>query len=127
VKKESKAALGITLCALLLIGLAFLLRARPGAAAGARVDIHVHNALYASLPFPPADGTERLRVEHADGGWNEIVVDAAGVYMHAANCPGQDCVGQGRVGPDNHETRPLGAYILCLPHKLAVEFVAKEE
>ncbi len=123
--KIRKGDIVILLIALLLIALAFLLRGVLRANAdGAlpRVDIYVQDELYRSVEL--REGREEIVViEQENGERNELHISGEGVWMHSSSCKNQDCVEQGRVGADNYESRALGSFIICLPHKLAVEFV----
>ncbi len=53
-------------------------------------------------------------------GENTIAIENGEAYMLAADCEGQDCIHQGSISSS-------GQQIICLPHKLWVEIVAKGE
>ena len=114
----------LLLAATALAACAFMLRAAPAgeSAATARVDIYIGNSLVKRLTLPEGEGS-CFWIEQENGARNEICISDGSVYMRSANCSGQDCVAQGAVNQSNYESRALGRYILCLPHKLAVEYV----
>ena len=59
-----------------------------------------------------------------EGGQENIVsVTENGAEMLRSTCDNQLCVHMGRVGPDNWEWRPNGAYIICLPNRVSIELV----
>ncbi len=111
----------------LLILVLFVLLLRSGGliAKRARVDIYVDNALYKSVELP-ASGEKHVRVEQENGEVNELLLSSDGFCMLDTNCPHQDCLKQGSVHADNYESRALGRYIICLPHKLSAEYVPEE-
>ena len=65
-----------------------------------------------------AEGTESF---------NTLRLTPNSVEMVAADCPGQDCVGEGIVTFENRDYRILGNMIICLPHQLVVELFTPEE
>ena len=64
------------------------------------------------------DGTECV---------NTIRVTPEGFSMADADCPGQDCVGQGEVTLDNMADRVLWNMVICAPHYLTLSLLTKEE
>lgn len=64
------------------------------------------------------DGTEKT---------NEVHMTSEGVYMGAASCDNQDCVGQGMVTFDNREERVLSNWVICLPNTVSLELYASDE
>lgn len=50
-------------------------------------------------------------------GSNTVVVSGGEVRVSEADCPNQDCIGQGSISS-------VGEQIVCLPHKLWVEVVS---
>ena len=56
-----------------------------------------------------------MRIESADGGWNEVKIGNGTICISDADCPDQTCV---RTGVLHSEDIP----IVCLPHKLIVRF-----
>lgn len=87
-------------------------------AAGARVYITLDGAELIDLPFSQA---RTVTVRQPDGAENAVTLTGGAVYMDHANCDNQDCVHMGEVTLDNLETRVMGGFIICLPHKLSVE------
>ena len=74
------------------------------------------------LPF---EEPHVLRLELKDGGMNTVTLTGEAVFVSDADCPNQDCMGMGEVTAENLETRVLGGFIVCLPHRLAVEVRAE--
>jgi hypothetical protein len=91
---------------------------RPGKTDGLQVYITVDGEDKAILPF---DEEHTLKVNFPDGGSNTVRLTGSSVFIAEADCPNQDCVGMGEVTKDNLETRVLGGFIVCLPHRLSVE------
>jgi hypothetical protein len=86
-----------------------------GTAAAADADalvavVHTENGVAAQLPLD-ADATETVETEY---GTNVVCVSDGQVFVQEADCPGHDCMQQGRI-----ETP--GQTLVCLPHKLWVE------
>jgi hypothetical protein len=50
-------------------------------------------------------------------GANTVVVEGGEVYVAEADCPGHDCMSQGRIS-DTSQT------IVCLPHKMWIEITS---
>jgi len=91
---------------------------RPGKTDGLQVYITVDGEDKAILPF---DEEHTLKVNFPDGGSNTVRLTGSSVFIAEADCPNQDCVGMGEVTKENLETRVLGGFIVCLPHRLSVE------
>ena len=70
------------------------------------------------LPFSEAHSVQVLL---PGGGENTVAITGDAVYMEHADCDNQDCVNMGAVTRDNLELRVMGAFIICLPHKISVE------
>lgn len=84
------------------------------------------------LPLPDREEdsyTYTLHQLHSDGSdaFNHIRVTPEGVWMESANCDNQDCVGQGTLTLANRELRPLGNFIICLPHRVWLSLYTTEE
>ncbi len=64
-------------------------------------------------------------VDEATGTGEENVLHIGddGVVMASANCSNQACIKQGCVNAENLTSRPLGAWIICAPHGVTVEYV----
>ena len=90
----------------------------PDSADPFRVIVTLDGKTVADLPFGEA---HRLIIRPAEGEENVLVLTGEAVYMESADCPGQDCVDMEPVTKDNMETRTMGGWIICLPHKVAVE------
>ena len=48
-----------------------------------------------------------------EGRYNKVVISGGSVFMEEANCPGQECVHQGKVSRINQP-------IVCLPNEVVV-------
>lgn len=72
------------------------------------------------------DRDKIITIRQEDGQINKVHITPEKVYMEDSTCEGQDCVGQGEVTLENHSTRVLGAWILCLPNNVTVELVPAE-
>lgn len=55
-----------------------------------------------------------------DGGYNLLLISGGRADMTDADCPGQLCVKRQAVSQN-------GESIICLPHRLVIEIIAKEE
>ena len=63
--------------------------------------------------------SENREIPIIQGGFeNTIVIRDGTVYMKKANCPGKECVRQGRISQS-------GESIICLPHRIVVEITAQ--
>ena len=82
------------------------------------VHITLDGAPLLDLPFGEA---HTVRILQQDGGENTVTMTGDAVWMSEANCEGQDCVQMGEVTEDNLELRVMGGFIICLPHRIAVE------
>lgn len=92
-------------------------------APGLWVTLTVDGVILLELPFEEA---HTVRVIQDGIGENTIVLTGEQVYMEKADCPGHDCVQMGEVTRENLELRVLGGFIICLPHRLAVEVWEKK-
>lgn len=92
-------------------------------AAGLWVTVSVDGAVIAELPF---EEKHTVRIVQEGIGWNTLILTGESVYMQEADCPGRDCVSMGEVTRENLETRALGGFIICLPHRLSVEVWEKK-
>jgi len=70
------------------------------------------------LPFAEAHA---VSIVQPDGSVNTVTMTGEAVMMTEANCEGQDCVMMGEVTRENLEERVLGGFIICLPHRIAIE------
>ena len=82
------------------------------------VIVTVDGAEAAVLPFAEP---HTLRIVQPGIGENTVILSGSGVRMESSDCPNQDCVGMGEITAENLETRAMGGFIVCLPHRLAVE------
>ena len=90
---------------------------------GLRVYITLDGKPLLDLPF---EEKHTVRVQQPDGGENTVTLTGEAVMMTKANCEGQDCVEMGEVTRDNLETRVMGGFIICLPHRLSVEVRSRD-
>lgn len=88
-----------------------------------RVYIMLDGKELMTLPFAEA---HRVRILQPDGGENTVILTGEAVRMEEANCEGQDCVQMGEVTRENLETRVMGGFIICLPHRISVEVRSNE-
>lgn len=95
---------------------------RPDSPDPLRVTVTLDGKTVADLPFGEP---HRLRIRQEDGGENVLVMTGSEVYMESADCEGQDCMEMEPVTRENRETRSLGGWIICLPHRVAVEIRAR--
>ncbi len=102
---------GLIVCALgAWLALQFWGSAAAADASALVAVVHTENGVAAQLPLD-ADATETVETEY---GTNVVCVSAGQVFVQEADCPGHDCMQQGRI-----ETP--GQTLVCLPHKLWVE------
>lgn len=85
---------------------------------GPRVYVTLDGAALIDLAFNRA---HTLTIKQRGIGENTVEITGEAVYMAGADCENQDCVQMGQVTLDNLEVRVMGGFIVCLPHKLAVE------
>lgn len=78
-------------------------------------------------PLVPLNGEGEIII-HQQGGWENIIhIGKNSALMHSANCPNHDCVRQGEVTLENHETRVFLSFITCLPHRLSLELLTRDQ
>lgn len=88
------------------------------------VIITVDGEEYARVPL---SSPQTVTIDQGDGVVNVVRVTEQGAYMESSTCQNQQCVHMGEVTVDNWETRPNQAFIICLPHRVSVELVVKQE
>lgn len=82
------------------------------------------------LPLPlEGEYTREIRGTDESGSEavNVIRLTPEGFRMEEANCPGQDCIGEGEVTLSNREERIMGNLVICLPHQLLLCLVTRAE
>ena len=84
----------------------------------AQVWFTLEGRLLLTLPFSEA---HEVSILQEDGSENTIRMTGTAVYMEKVNCPNEDCVQMGEVTLENLQYRPLGGFLVCLPHRLTVE------
>lgn len=57
-----------------------------------------------------------------EGDENVIRIENGRAWMEHANCPHGECMEQGVLCAETAKTRPLGAWIICMPHGVTVEY-----
>lgn len=90
----------------------------PESADPVRVYVTVNGAALIDLPFGEA---HTVVVKQPGVGENTVTLTGEAVYMSDADCENHDCVDMGQVTRENLELRPMGGFIVCLPHRLSVE------
>ena len=90
---------------------------RAGAGTEKTVIITLDGQEIGSFPF----GEEHVIRIRQETGENTVRMTADSVWMEDADCPGKDCVQMEKMTADNLESRIMGAFIICLPHRLAIE------
>jgi len=75
----------------------------------------------------PLSQERDIRIEQENGDYNIVHVQPNGFAVIEANCYNQDCIHQGEVTLDNIGQRALGNEVICLPHKLVLSMVTKDE
>lgn len=68
----------------------------------------------------PAQTEQTVSVSFEDGGYNLVLIGDGSVRVTDADCPDKLCVKQRSISKN-------GESIICLPHKLVVQIVSKEE
>ena len=53
---------------------------------------------------------------------NVIRIESGEAWMEQANCPHGECVKQGVLNAETVQSRPLGTWIVCAPHKVYIEY-----
>ena len=63
-------------------------------------------------------------VEKATGTGKEniIRIQNGSAWMEDATCPHGECMEQGVLNAQTAKSRPLGAWIICMPHGVTVEY-----
>ena len=82
------------------------------------------------LPLPVEGEYERtIRQQMPDGSEavNKIQLTPEGFRVTEANCENHDCIDEGEVTLANREERILGGMVICLPHRLMLELLTREE
>lgn len=75
----------------------------------------------------PLSGDNAFRVAQEDGSENVVHIGKNSFYMESSNCDNQNCVGQGEVTLENRDARVLYNMVICLPHRLTLELLTREE
>ena len=110
----------VALVAAVLLAVSLLMPRTTSRSGGSEVLITVDGAEYARVPLSQP---QTVIVTQDGGESNEIVVTETGAYMKSSTCHNQLCVQMGEVTPDNWETRPNQAYVICLPNRVSVELI----
>ena len=75
----------------------------------------------------PLNGENAFRVAQEDGSENVVHIGKNAFNMESSNCDNQDCMGQGEVTLGNRDSRILFNMVICLPHRLTLELLTREE
>jgi hypothetical protein len=75
--------------------------------------VHNDSGIVCELPL----STDTTYEVTSELGANTVVVEGGEVYVAEADCPGHDCMSQGRIS-DTSQT------IVCLPHKMWIEITS---
>lgn len=94
--------------------LLFPLLSAPGGEA-VLAEIWVDGVLTETLPL----ARDTVHTVETPWGINTVVIEGGTVRVESADCPGQECVGMGRVSES-------GRSLICLPHKLSIVLVGGE-
>jgi hypothetical protein len=128
-KKRIQINLLLTLGALLFVAaaivLCLVLRPKPGA--GGSFVIRYGNGETLTVP---ADETRTIVIRNGaianeatgEGDENVIRIENGSARMERANCRHEECVKQGELNAANAGTRPLGAWIICAPHRVYIKY-----
>ncbi len=57
-----------------------------------------------------------------EGEENVIRIENGEAWMEQATCPHRECVRQGKLSAETVQSRPLGTWIVCAPHKVTIEY-----
>lgn len=110
-KKDILLAGGILLVALVML----LVMQRTGETKGDQVQITVDGTIYGTYPL-----NQDQTIDIAEGEFhNTIRIENGQAYMEEADCPDGYCKEQGKISGQKQT-------IVCLPHKLVVEVIRKE-
>jgi hypothetical protein len=121
-KRASKAVNIAVICALFVAALAVWVVMSPtfatssSKAEAAEVKtavVHNDSGIVCELPL----STDTTYEVTSELGANAVVVEGGEVYVAEADCPGHDCMSQGRI-TDTSQT------IVCLPHKMWIEITS---
>ena len=128
-KKRIQINLLLTLGALLFVAaaivLCFVLRSKSSA--GGSFVIHYGSGETLTVPADETrtvvirDGT-LVSAPTGEGDENVIRIENGSARMEHANCRHGECVKQGELNESNADTRPLGAWIICAPHRVYIEY-----
>lgn len=66
-----------------------------------------------------SESDRTFRVEHPNGGWNDITIKNSQIFISDADCPDKTCVKTGKLRSENIP-------IVCLPHKLVIRFCEQD-
>ena len=86
--------------------------------------VTTNNGVYSPIPL---NGENAFRVKQGDGSENVVHIGKNSFYMESSNCDNQNCVGEGEVTLENRDSRILFNMVICLPHRLSLEFLTPAE
>lgn len=100
---------------LVLVGMSCLVFAGGKNTLGNQMVITIDGVVYGSYPM----NRDRTIDVETENGCNTVVIEDGKVHMEEADCPDGYCMRQGKI---SHSRETL----ICLPHKLVVEVVNRE-
>ena len=62
-----------------------------------------------------------------EGAENVVHIENGEAWMEQANCPHKECMKQGVLNAETVQSRPLGTWIVCAPHRVYIEYVGGGE
>ena len=116
----------LIIAAVVVIAAALMITAqmtRPAARENTIV-ISVDGKEYARVPLSQP---QTVTVTQEDGSVNVVEISDHGAVMHSSTCHNQLCVQMGEVTVENWEYRVNQQFIICLPNRVSVELVVKEQ
>ena len=99
------------LIGILLIVSVFLIIFFKGFGKGEFVNVYVDGKLVNKVMLSGVN--DEFIIGSKEDGYNVIHVEDGYVWISEADCPGKDCINQGKISRTNES-------IVCLPHKLCV-------
>ena len=128
-KNRIRINLTLTLGALLFVAaaIALCLFLRPKTGVDGSFVIHYGKGQTLTVP---ADETRTVVIRDGaladeatgEGDENVVRIENGTARMERATCRHEECVKQGGLNADNAGTRPLGAWIICAPHRVYIEY-----
>ena len=99
-----------------VILLAFLVRLMYVREDSVYVEIAVSGNHFGTYPL---DQNSEIMINLPDGGYNIVKIQDHAVWVEEADCPGLDCVHQGKI-------RHCQETIICLPHQVIISMKGEQ-